>query len=60
MRNVQVAVERDTAYILSMSPLPITDGALHVPLPGHCWDLCAVYIAHLYVLYKSCWECLLK
>ena len=60
LQNVQVVIQRDIAYILLMSPLPVTNGTLHVPPPGQRWDLCAIYIAHFFVLYKSFKECLLK
>ena len=60
LQNVQVAMQRGIAYILSISSLPVTNGALHVPPPGQCWDSCAIYIAHFYVLYKTFNECLLK
>ena len=52
LRNVQVAVQRDMANVLSISPFPVTNGALHVSPPSQCWDSCAIYIAHFYVLYK--------
>ena len=51
LQNVQVAMQLGIAYILSISPLPVTNGALqHVPPPSQCWDSCAIYIAHFYVL----------